>query len=133
MILVLIITGLNRRLAGAVPAGAGATRTLIVGAAVTGMCWGLPRLVIRTRGKRRTERISRALPFALDMTVMCLSGGLTLRDALAHVTAEVGLTHPDLATELAIIQRQADMISMESAFRQFAQRIDSPEVPRWWP
>ena len=58
-------------------------------------------------GKRRVERISRSLPFALDMTVMCMSGGLTLREALLHVSREIGIAHPDLAAELAIIQQHA--------------------------
>ena len=127
VILALILTGLIAIWVGPSRRDI-ALRVIVGGVAIAGLRWGLPRLVIRSRGRQRVERISRALPFALDMTVMCLSGGLTLRDALAHVTSEVGLTHRDLATELAIIQRQADMTSMESAFRQFAVRIDSPEV-----
>ena len=103
-------------------------RVLAGGVTAAGLCWGLPRLFIKAQGKRRVERISRSLPFALDMTVMCLGGGLTLREALAHVSREIRGPHSDLAAELAIIQQQSDMTSMESAFRQFGRRISSPEV-----
>jgi tight adherence protein C len=103
-------------------------RVVVFGLATAGLCWSLPRLLIRAAGNRRTQRISRALPFGLDMTVMCLSGGLTLRDSLLHVSQEIGTAHPDLATELTIVQRHADLVSMESAFRQFARLIDTPEV-----
>lgn len=105
--------------------------TLIIvvgGLAVAGMAYGVPRLILVWQGNRRIRRIERGLPDALDMLTMCVIGGLSLRDALIRVSRELNVAHPDLAMELEIIRQQADIGSLDQAFRQFAQRIDTPEV-----
>ncbi len=103
-------------------------RILLVGTIATGLVWALPRLILRTLGNRRVERISRSVPFALDIITMCLSGGLSLRDALKHVSRELRAAQPDLAMELTIVQQQADMTSLDMSLRQFTKRIDAPEI-----
>jgi tight adherence protein C len=90
--------------------------------------YGLPRLLVHWQGNRRARRIQRGLPDALDIIRMCLTGGLPLRDALKRVSQEIGFYHPDLSVEFAIIHRQADADTMTAALRQFANRIDAPDV-----
>jgi tight adherence protein C len=103
-------------------------RALGIGIGAAALAWGVPRIWLRSVGQRRVKRIQRALPDALDLVTMCLTGGLSLRESLSHVCAELALAHPDLATELTILQRQSDMRSFEMAFEQLARRIDAPEV-----
>lgn len=105
-----------------------AISALVVGLIVTSLCWAVPRMILRSQGRSRVVRIRRALPDALDMISMCLTGGLTLHDALAHVSREIYFAHPDLAVELLIVRQQADMTSLENAFQQLSHRIDAPEV-----
>jgi len=62
------------------------------------------------------------------MVTMCVSSGLSLRDALPHVAAEIRPLHPALAREFEIIQAQAEAGSMSQALRQFAQRTDAPDI-----
>ncbi len=100
----------------------------VVGLAIAALCWGLPRILLKSRAQRRVKRISASLPYALDLTTMCLGGGLSLRDSLEHVSSEIGQAHPDLSGELAIVLRQGEMGSMESGFGQFASRMNNPEV-----
>ena len=59
---------------------------------------------------------------------MGLAGGLPLRSALERVSEEIVLFHPDIAVEFEIIRRHADADTMAGALRQFAARIDSPDV-----
>jgi tight adherence protein C len=101
---------------------------MISGAVTACLGYGLPRLVLHMQGNRRANRIQRGLPDALDMVRMCLTGGLPLRESLSRVSGEVQFFHPDIATEFAIINRQADADTMTSALRQFARRIDTPDV-----
>lgn len=103
-------------------------RIAVAGIAIALVCYGIPRLLLKSLAKRRVERVARSLPYALDMITMCLSGGLALPDALRHVSAEIGHAHPDLAEELAILQQHADIRSMDSAFRQFATRMNHPDI-----
>jgi len=102
--------------------------TLGIGLVVALLCWAIPRTILMLAARRRVNRIRRSLPYALDMLAMCVSGGLSLRDALGHTSREIHEAHPELAIELLIVRQQADMTSLEMAFRQFAERIDAPEV-----
>jgi tight adherence protein C len=103
-------------------------RVLIIGLGITVVLWALPRLILKLQARRRVERITHSLPFALDMITMCLSGGAPFSDALKHVTYEISDSHPDLADELYIVHQQAELSTLELALRQFAARIDTPEV-----
>lgn len=100
----------------------------LVGLALAALLWALPRLYLRMVGRRRVQRIRRAMPDALDLMSMCLSGGLPLTQAFSYVSREVFGSHPDLAVEFLIVRRHAEMRSFEFAFRKFAQRINAPEV-----
>jgi tight adherence protein C len=100
----------------------------VAGLAIAAMSYGIPRLVLKAIAKRRVERVAHSLPFALDLITMCLTGGLALRDSLGHVSAEIGQAHPDLSEELAIVQQHSDIRSMESAFRNFAARMNHPDI-----
>lgn len=101
---------------------------IVVGLVAAIAMYGLPRLALGRQARSRVARIERGLPDALDMVQMSLTGGLALRDALDRVAGEVQRTHPDIAVELNIIRRQADAGSVGQALRNFANRIDVPDV-----
>jgi tight adherence protein C len=101
---------------------------VMIGLLVAVLCWAIPRIILQYLGSRRVKRVSESLPFALDMLTMTMAGGLSLRDALYHVSRELYFAHPALAVELLIIRQHAELSSVDNAFEQFAKRIDSPEV-----
>lgn len=105
-----------------------ALRIILIGLAITILIASFPRMLLHWQANARVRRIQTALPDALDMITMCLTGGLPLQDALERVGAEIHNVHPDLACELDIIRRQAETGSLEQALRQFSQRIDIPEI-----
>lgn len=97
-----------------------------LGAMIVG--FSLPRALLKMKAKARVDRVTQSLPFALDMITMCLSGGAPFGDALKHVTSEISDSHPDLSDELAIVQQQAELSTLSQALKQFANRMDTPEV-----
>jgi len=101
---------------------------LAAGGVTACLGYGLPRLFLRWQANRRVARVQNGLPDALDMVRMCLTGGLPLRQALHRVSREVEFFHPDLSAEFAIIHHHADADTMSSALRQFARRVDAPDV-----
>ena len=101
---------------------------MVVGVLTACLGYGFPRLVLSFQAKRRVERIQRGLPDALDIIHMCLTGGLPLREAFKRVAHEIKFFHRDIAVELDIIHRQADADTMSHALKQFARRIDAPDV-----
>lgn len=90
--------------------------------------YSLPRMMLSIQARRRVDRIQKGLPDALDVVRMCLTGGLPLREALDRVSREIEFFHPDIAVELEVIRRQADADTMPRALRQFARRINTPDV-----
>ncbi len=65
----------------------------IVTAVVLGV---LPRLYVYFRRRRRMRRIREALPDALDMLSMCVSGGLELGESLEQVARRL-IAYPECA------------------------------------
>ena len=102
-----------------------------VGLAMAILIYSLPKLILSAKAKRRTQRIEFALPDALDMVSMSIEGGVPLQKSLKLVGTEFRQTHIPLAEELQIIARQTETGSLETAMKQFAKRLDLPEVVAW--
>lgn len=90
--------------------------------------FGLPRVVVSAQANARSRRIEKALPDAMDMITMTMSGGVSMRDAMRHVRSEMALSHSDLASELKIIEKQAETGTLARALDCFAKRVDLPDV-----
>jgi tight adherence protein C len=61
-----------------------------------------PGEVLQYLIKRRKRRISRALPNALDLLVVCVESGLGLDQAIIQVSRELQATYPQLSNEFAV-------------------------------
>jgi len=105
--------------------------TLGIGLVTAIVIFSVPRLILAARARRRVERISAALPDALDTISMCMHGGISLQECLGFVGHELTAVHPDLSLELLMVGQQADINSFEFAIQQFASRIDAPEIVAW--
>lgn len=117
--------------AGLATIGAGMVFQVRVEAVVLfGMIMGilgllLPSVILdRAIAKRRT-RLRNALPDFLDLMTVCLEGGLSLQETIHRVSTELQLSHPGLASELAMVRRDMELgTSVEQALRRCAVRTD---------
>ena len=103
-------------------------RIAIATAVVASFAYAIPRFHLSVQARQRVARIQQDLPDALDMITMCVTGGLSLEAALERVAQQFDSTHPDLAVELCFVHRQAKLGTLGQALRQFASRIDAPDV-----
>jgi tight adherence protein C len=87
----------------------------------------VPRLYVWFRRRRRLQRIRAGLPDTIDMLSMCSSGGLGLSESLEHVAGQMA-AYPELAQELLILKRQAEISSLKQALADFSQRVDLAEA-----
>ncbi len=92
------------------------------------LAWALPPLVVSHKASERKIDIERGLPDVLDMMNMGVSQGLTVPQSLKRIGREITNVHPALAEELQLVNQQAEVGSMPQALRNFANRVDSPEV-----
>jgi tight adherence protein C len=65
-----------------------------------------PSLLFPRRGSNRKRRISRALPDALDLMVVCVEAGLDLNAALQRVEREMEAIEAAMSEELAVANRE---------------------------
>jgi tight adherence protein C len=92
--------------------------------------WGrkLPGLWLRRRIKARQRAIERALPYALDLMVACLEGGLSLDATLAKVAEQ---SNGPLAEE---IRRTLQEMTLgrpgAEALRDLGERTSAPDLKR---
>ena len=92
------------------------------------LCWAVPRVLIQNRGASRKSEIERAMPDMLDMLNMCVSQGLTISDSMHRIASDLKPVYPVLASELAIVSRQAEVGNLRVALNNFGDRVDVPEV-----
>jgi len=67
--------------------------------------------------KGRRHRISRSLPDAIDLLVICVDAGLGMDQAMLRVGQELAVSHPEINEEFLIINRE--------------QRAGRPRIDAW--
>jgi tight adherence protein C len=95
---------------------------LIMGTAIfTGLI--VPMALLDRMVRLRQERIKKSVPDALDLLVVCVEAGTSLDAAILRVAKELRLAHPDLAHELAVVNRLTNAgIAREEALRGLWKR-----------
>ena len=125
---VLLVVPLTAAGVWAVMADSGQTWEILFGGGLAAAVLSImPRLYVFFRRRRRLQRIREGLPDTIDMLSMCSSGGLGLSESLEHVAGQLQ-NYPELAEELLILRRQAEVGSLKQALADLSTRVDSPEV-----
>lgn len=88
-----------------------------------------PSFWLDRRKNGRQGQLRRAMPDALDLLVICMEAGLSLRAALQRVTNELEGVHPTLAFELKIVQREVQIgHALGDALRTLSLRTDLDDM-----
>jgi tight adherence protein C len=90
--------------------------------------FALPRLYVRIRAQNRAAEIERGLPVFADMLSIALLAGQGLTGALRRVTIQLRNAFPRMADELELVLRQTEMLNLNVAFEQWANRSQLPDV-----
>jgi tight adherence protein C len=101
----------------------------VVWLALVGVPLGFFALVahLQSRGEEREVEILRALPYVLDLLVLMLRSGTSLRIALARVVDDY-TRHP-LGVELGQVLAEMDVGSPRAeAFKKLAERMKIPDI-----
>jgi tight adherence protein C len=76
---------------------------LLMALAACGLGYLLPSMALGRMAKKRQHRIRLGLADALDLLVVSVEAGLGLDQAIQRVAQELDFAHPDLSSELALI------------------------------
>jgi tight adherence protein C len=100
---------------------------LILAAGVTG--YVLPSFYLARTLRIRQERIVRSLPDVMDLLVLCVEAGLGFDAAVLRVAREMQNAHPDIASELLLINRKVNAgVTREEALRASYARTGVEEL-----
>jgi tight adherence protein C len=100
----------------------------LCGLVLASLGYSLPRLYIYLRAQARAREIERGLPMFADMLSIALLAGQGLIGALRRVSTQLRNSFPNMTDELEIVIRQADMLNLNVAFDQWANRSQVADV-----
>jgi len=106
------------------------TKTVfITGVAASIMGFLGPSLWLSKKIANRRKLICRGIPDCMDLSVVCLEGGLSFPVTIQRVSEVFGGVHPELAKELRIVNRRIQMgLNPGKALEEFATRIEIDEI-----
>ncbi len=91
----------------------------------------LPDRILKAMANRRMQRIRSSLPSALDLLVLSIEAGQSLDMALMETARGVRNTHPDIASELTLLNGDLRAnTSRADALRLFWERSGEPELKK---
>lgn len=103
------------------------TALIALAVAIAGMIG--PSFALDKLKKARQKKLRRAIPDSLDILSICLEAGMSLPSSLAKISQELATAHPELALELAIVDRETKMgRGVGESMRSLAERFDIEEL-----
>lgn len=100
---------------------------IVIGALAGGFL--LPDLWVSSRVRKRQNVLRKALPDALDLLVVCIEAGLGLDQAFMRVSQELRITHPELCSELDLVNAQIRIGRTRiEALRELASRTGVDDI-----
>ncbi|MDX1578667.1 MAG: type II secretion system F family protein [Gemmatimonadota bacterium] len=91
--------------------------------------WMAPYFYVDGKVKSRKVALSRALPDALDLLVVCVEAGLGLNQALVRVAEEVDRISPEMSDELTIVNLEIRAgTPRDEALRRLGERTGVDDV-----
>jgi tight adherence protein C len=109
--------------------GQGMSGVLLAALCLGGFGFMVPDRVIQLMIRRRSERLRRALPAALDLLVLGLEAGQSVDQAMLETSRSIRNMHPDLSAEIYRVHLEARANkSRLDAYRHLAERNRQPEL-----
>lgn len=100
---------------------------VIIGAGMVGFI--IPVYYLARAVRVRQDRIRKSLPDTLDLLVVCVEAGISLDAAILRVAKELLAVHPDLASELMVVNRKTNAgMAREESLRGLWERTGVEEL-----
>jgi tight adherence protein C len=101
----------------------------ILAAAAAGF-WG-PNEYVKIRGQKRQKELSRGLPNALDLLVVCVESGLGMDQAIIQVAKELEHAYPAISEEFAMVNYELKAGKRRAeALRNLAERTSVEDLKK---
>nr|WP_086940290.1 type II secretion system F family protein [Thaumasiovibrio occultus] len=88
----------------------------------------LPDMILESRRKRLTRRISNQLPYLLDLMGVCVQTGMTIESSMSYIAAEMADFDKDLAHMLKTTNDRARVVGLNRSLDELLSRYPSNEM-----
>ena len=104
------------------------TNTVFWALTLAAVFYLVPDMWLKTKIRKRRDRIRKSIPDALDLLVICVEAGLGLDQAMLRVGQELIISHPDIHQEFMQVnlEQLAGKPRLE-AWKSAAERTQIPE------
>ncbi|WP_028021807.1 type II secretion system F family protein [Enterovibrio calviensis] len=87
-----------------------------------------PDLYLEMRRRALALKITRKLPFLLDLMATCVQTGMTIESTLFYLTSEMASFDRDIAYMLKRLSDRARTVGLDKALQDLYERVPSPEM-----
>ena len=103
--------------------------TMVYVVAASGLGLLIPNAVLDRFVENRVKKLRNGFPDALDMLVVCVEAGLGMSQAIQRVADELGVSHPELAQELALVNAEIRAgVDRVAALKNLAYRTGLEDI-----
>lgn len=88
----------------------------------------LPDFVLDSMAKSRQQRISRQMPYLIDLMAICVQTGMTIEASMKYLSIEMRSFDSELSDLLEYTNNRARLVGMENALEELYRKVPSPEV-----
>lgn len=88
----------------------------------------LPDFVLDSMAKSRQQRISRQVPYLIDLMAICVQTGMTIEASMKYLSIEMRSFDSELSDLLEHTNNRARLVGMENALEELYRKVPSPEV-----
>ncbi|MGF1769715.1 type II secretion system F family protein [Enterovibrio makurazakiensis] len=87
-----------------------------------------PDLYLEMRRRALALKITRKLPFLLDLMATCVQTGMTIESTLFYLTSEMASFDRDIAYMLKRLSDRARTVGLDKSLQDLYERVPSPEM-----
>lgn len=88
----------------------------------------VPDMYLELRRRALALKLTRKLPYLLDMMGVCVQTGMTIESTLFYLTTEMAAFDRDIAFMLKRLRDRTQTIGLEKALKELHARIPAPEM-----
>jgi len=92
------------------------------------MVIALPDMLLATRAKNRQRRITRQMPYLIDLMAICVHTGMTIEASMKYLAIEMLGFDKEMAKLLDMVNHRARIVGMERSLEELYQKIPSSEM-----
>ncbi|PSW18339.1 type II secretion system F family protein [Photobacterium sanctipauli] len=104
------------------------TNQVLLGVIATFVIVFMPDMMLAMRKKVLVAKISRQLPYMLDMMSVCIQSGMTIEASLTYLGEELTAFDKDLSFHIRKTADSSKILGLEKSLHELSERIPTQEV-----